>query len=116
MSVNTEAHQLLKLPVLLHHYFDHKETNNTISILDFISKHYGEDNSKTSHNHNDEHEKLPFKSNDCGVVHASLVYCDHFSFNFTYHVPVFSKETIAYDDNFNGSSLLVNIWQPPKTV
>ncbi len=116
LFANTELHQLLKLPVLLHHFIDHKETDNTISFLDFVKKHYGEKNSN-SHNHNNEHEKLPFKSNDgCGIVHSSIAFCASYSFVFNYQTPVISNNNVNYSENYISSAIQSSIWQPPKTV
>ena len=106
--------------MLFHHYLEHKvehkENDQDISLLDFIIDHYGESisKSKLSHNHDNEHEKLPFKSNDCGIVHVSIAYIVTFNFTFTYQMPSSSVDCISYSESFIQSSSLANIWQPPK--
>lgn len=118
LSVNTEAHQLFKLPVLLHHYFDHKKSEPNISFHSFINKHYSNDVVKTTHshpkNHSSEHNKLPFKSHDCGLVHSSVVYSSAFNFIFKYQATPIVSNGIAYSESFQLSSILASIWQPPK--
>ncbi len=118
LSANTEAHQLFKLPILLHHYFDHKKSEPTISFSEFMHKHYSNDVVKTTHthqkNHTNEHTKLPFKSHDCSVVHSSIIYSTAFNFMFKYQVPVTANNGISYCERFQPASILASIWQPPK--
>lgn len=38
----TEAHQLLKLPLLVEHYFKHKAENSNTSLLGFLKMHYAD--------------------------------------------------------------------------
>lgn len=59
MVSSTEAHELLKLPFLFHHYIEHRTKNAEIGVLAFLKLHY----SQANNNDNDEDEdmKLPFK-------------------------------------------------------
>jgi hypothetical protein len=36
----TDAHQLLRLPLLVQHYVQHKKANSQLSIIDFLKIHY----------------------------------------------------------------------------
>ena len=98
--------------MLFHHFTDHKHTDNDISFVDFIGKHYGDKNSN-AHNHNNEHEKLPFKSNDCHVVHSSIASFVSFTFTFQFQTPTTSSINICYLENLL-PSVIIPIWQPPK--
>lgn len=113
---NTELHQLLHLPVLFHHFIDHKKIDDTISFVEFFKKHYTEKSNNTAHDHNNEHKHLPFKSNDCGTVHSVVSLFEFPSFNFSYQHFISDKEKIIYRKFFHSSVCLSNIWQPPKTT
>lgn len=68
----TEASQLLKLPALLHHYYEHKTNNASITLSGFLYMHYmGNDNNSTD---NMRDMELPFKTMDdcCMIAFNSL--------------------------------------------
>lgn len=114
LCANTEIGQLLKLPVLLHHYLEHHEEDSSISFADFLHKHYNEKNAHSSTNN--EHGKLPFKSHDIGMANNSIAYYVPVAFSFKVEVPSSTKVNICiYDVAFNSSSHLAKIWQPPKS-
>ena len=54
---NTEAGQLLRLPELITHYFQHHRQNEGISFLEFIAMHYGGDDGTSADD--DFDSKLP---------------------------------------------------------
>jgi hypothetical protein len=70
LCATTEMHQLLKLPVLLHHYLEHREKDNSISFLAFLKEHYVHEHAQASRHH---HERLPFKSDNCAGAHISII-------------------------------------------
>jgi len=105
----------MRLPILVHHFIDHREIDHKISFIDFIKKHYSE-NSNATHDHKGEHKHLPFKSNDCSTVHSMISLFELPSFNFKHHYVVLNKEKTTYIKHFNSSAFLSNIWQPPKTA
>ena len=43
----TEFGQLLKFPMLVEHYFEHKEKNSQITVIEFLALHYEGITSKT---------------------------------------------------------------------
>src|SRR5690349_19841273 len=57
LTGNTEVGQLLKLPELLSHYFQHHRQNHNISFVDFIYMHYWSDDGTTADD--DVDSKLP---------------------------------------------------------
>lgn len=60
-------YQLLKLPILIQHFSEHKALDPTISFTDFLSMHYwGED---IDDNDYDRDMKLPFKKFEINHVH-----------------------------------------------
>lgn len=57
LAGNTEAAQLLRLPQLVSHYFQHRQLDRDISFFEFISMHYGGDDGTSA---DDEYDsKLP---------------------------------------------------------
>lgn len=56
----TEIHQLLKIPVLLSHFRDHRNENPGLSFIAFLKIHYSDDHPQD--NDDREDNELPFKS------------------------------------------------------
>ena len=111
----TELSQLLKFPVLVEHYVEHKEKNPEISIVDFLVLHYN--NHLENHPHDDDYDqdqKLPF------IVHTDVlsfcfVYTAPLSFDIKGVFPVNRKsKVLSFDDNFSENNFLSSIWQPPR--
>jgi len=61
LNASTEFQQLLKFPLLIQHYLQHKQKDSSLSFLEFVKLHYA---AKDHPNDNDDNEdsKLPFKS------------------------------------------------------
>lgn len=68
----TEASQLLKLPVLVQHYYEHKAGNASVTLLNFLHMHYMGNDDDNSDNMRDR--ELPFKTMDdcCMIAFNSL--------------------------------------------
>lgn len=113
LAGSTEFHHLLKVPVFIHHYLEHKKENPDTSISGFLADHYSE---KLNHSHqgHQDHEHLPFKSGDCPSMHFSFEF--FFPHN-TLHQPSIVKPEVltpvchGMDD---AAGFLSNIWQPPR--
>ncbi len=110
---NTELHQLLKLPVLIHHYIEHQDQDQGISFSQFLSKHYNSEENHADTGHND-HKNLPFKTNDCTSIHVSVAAEHKFVFSICH--PNIASENIStvYNEIFYSSAILNKIWQPPQ--
>lgn len=59
----SEAHQLLKIPVLMQHYKEHKKENPRISFMAFLKMHYSGIFVVDSDYSRDN--QLPFRTADC---------------------------------------------------
>jgi|CXWL01.1.fsa_nt_gi hypothetical protein len=60
MTAGTELHQFFRIPVLINHYWHHRQENPSITLLEFLKLHYAD-------NHPDDKDEsedaaLPFKS------------------------------------------------------
>lgn len=57
---NLPFHQLVKLPVLVQHFQEHRQRDQSVSLLDFLSMHYwGRD---LNDNDQERDNQLPFKA------------------------------------------------------
>jgi hypothetical protein len=113
LCANTAIGQLLKLPVLIHHYLEHHDGDAGISFADFLYKHYTEE--KPHPSENGEHENLPFKNYDPGLSQTSLLFQSPIGFELKAVNPISAKVNISYSEGFYSSSILSRIWQPPKS-
>ena len=104
------------MPTLLHHYLEHHDENNNdrndIGFLDFLQKHYNQNNHSDSDKNN--HNDLPFKTIDCHSLNTVIallqqnVFTIHTTFSFS------SKNVAFYKEQHYISKSFGNIWQPPK--
>ena len=63
LAANLGLHQFIKIPVLVHHYQEHKSFCSSEGFFEFLSIHYIYPLSHASDEHGD-HENLPFKTKD----------------------------------------------------
>ncbi len=109
----TELAQLVKLPLLIEHYQEHKKENNDITLLQFLAIHYTHGNVKDADY--DKDMQLPFKTHD-GCINASIAAFVPFNFSTSVEKPC-TTENKSYPtlkDKFLANSFLSNIWQPPR--
>jgi hypothetical protein len=105
---------IVKLPVLIAHYFHHTHTGKHIHFTDFVADHYSNhEHHKKDH---DNHNNLPFHNHDFNF-HQSI---------FTATVPdIFPTVSSNYGatnrkikmiarQHFYSSAALSSIWRPPK--
>ncbi len=107
----TELYQLLKMPLLIEHYIQHKSLNPEMSFTAFLKTHYDHPVKDSDH---DQDQRLPF------VSHASLlsvVFTINPSLDF--HCiekvcnPIEIKKTF-YKSALYNKEILNSIWQPPR--
>ncbi|WP_316823120.1 hypothetical protein [Pedobacter gandavensis] len=109
---STGLQELIKLPLLFQHYFEHKAINEEITFSVFLIDHYN----SVPHTDNDEDRdnQLPFKSIDKTLVLSSSATPPFHK----YLTKVFSAElrtkTVVFNDDHVPSAYLDTIWQPPK--
>lgn len=112
----TEFYQLLKIPVLVVHFFEHKELDPEMSVIGFFVHHY-EGNHLENHPQNEDFEqdkRLPF-----------MTHIDLFSFCCEYTPPYYQiiRQKVPHiaklkipvpNDYFTESLFHSSIWQPPR--
>lgn len=106
--------ELVKLPVLFQHYFEHKELNNQITFLNYVVDHYNE----VPHTDNDEERdnQLPFKSTttQTACVQSSLAIPQNHQILVKVPVRPLIKLDAPYVEYYIPNSYQSKIWQPPK--
>lgn len=105
--------ELAKISDLISHYQEHSLENPTISFIDFLHLHYGENAAKHHTQHN--HDKLPFKNHhhtDITFITASIDL--HFFALPTYMGFVGEKYLFPIYNDIESDQRLSDIWQPPK--
>lgn len=110
IMAGTELHQLLKLPVLLQHFQEHKKEDKDISLFRFIAMHYFNGTKKDKDY--DRDMQLPFKTADCTTLvstaaHPHQLQAERPEFFIKRSYPAVKNNSIL-------QSHLSDIWQPPK--
>jgi hypothetical protein len=109
----TASREILKLPLLAEHFYDHIEENRNTGLISFLVMHYyTEDGTDVDA---DEDNQLPFKSAEYPV-----------SFSFISLTPPSITASLSKPDSENNQSFgmhtelfipsqyLAAIWQPPR--
>ena len=104
--------QLLKLPVLIEHYNEHKRQNEHLSLWGFLCMHYANGNEKDADY--DKDMKLPFKTHTENI--NLLLFVTRLpDFGMTArpeYIP--EKQFAAYHEDFINAAYAAAIWQPPR--
>jgi hypothetical protein len=108
INSNTEFHEMLRLPILLEHYNQHKQKVSDISFWEFLVMHY-----KSGVSHDSDDNQLPFKDPGHSFTAPTLAIPIH---------KIALKETVlitrtnhsyTYSETFVASHLS-DIFQPPR--
>ena len=109
----TELHQLLKLPVVFQHYYEHKQLNGDISFLAFLDMHYMHGSPLSSDYAEDM--QLPFKTMDkCLTTTIPVIVPQNIKITVNEPVQIKKDRQFIMKEEFIPSSYLSRIWQPPK--
>lgn len=110
----TELNQLVKLPLLVEHYLEHKEKDNDLSLMEFLNIHYSESNVKDADY--DKDMKLPFKTHEgCNNSITIAFVPNNFEELLAKPSHIQNKTFSIYHEEFLKSAYLSTIWQPPKS-
>ncbi len=115
LCANTEIGQLLKLPNLIEHFFEHHEhkDEHNSTFFDFVKSHYNDNDKHSDTDKHDEHHNLPFKSHNTSVSIA-LMFEDQKCFSFTKPLHFSFKSAITFRKEHYTSNVFACIWLPPK--
>lgn len=113
LFTSTQLKELLKLPLLIEHFIEHKQQDTGISFMEFLSMHYAHGNVKDADYEKDM--RLPFKSaeNPSGVSLSFYLLAPIVKQDFIIH---FTEKQLQFPRyNFTASSAYLSaIWQPPR--
>ncbi len=105
----TELHQLLKLPVLVEHFIEHKQLVQSLTLFEFLAVHY-----TTDAQHDDHDMQLPFKDFEHCIAAQPLV-IPYFKIELTHTLTLACPVSYSFfHKNIYLPSYQVSIWQPPK--
>jgi hypothetical protein len=111
---NDLLQDIVKLPVLVAHYFHHNHTDKHIHFTDFIAEHY------SNHEHHDKdhdkHNNLPFHNHDFNFQQSifTIALFDIFQTSIANYGTANCKNKIISRQHFYSSTALSSIWRPPK--
>lgn len=107
----TELHQLLKLPILVEHFREHRRLDAGITLLDFLKEHYQGHTVRDNDYQRDM--QLPFKTTDC-VTTISIVCEEPVAYEVDRVMAEVNKEFNLHPEYFPSRQALDNIFQPPR--
>ena len=111
VSSSTELHQLLKIPILVEHFIEHRQEDYKISFIDFLKIHYHSNPVKDKDY--DRDMQLPFKADNCNFP-AITFFTHKTSIEIVNKEELISTTHLLHSDEFNSTQVLNNIWQPPR--
>ncbi len=111
LNANTAFGEILKLPILIHHYIEHEGLEKSVSFIDFLNEHYTNVAQHRDYAHH-HHDNLPFKYFNSHLS-QSATYFQNISFEikefFSDNLILPSRLFEYYSNNY-----LSKIWQPPR--
>ena len=107
----SELPQLLKIPVFIAHFQEHKLAHQRTTVSGFIKEHYqgkfvmDEDYKRDN--------QLPFRTANF-VLNTTVIFAPPVGIELPESVRVFKNEFKLFDDSDNPISSLHDIFQPPR--
>jgi len=112
LLIQTPVSQLMRVSILVEHYFEHHDRDGKIGFIDFLKMHYADGGAED--NHPDRDRQLPFKQS----VPTSLIFTFFQAAEVNLPTAVFYPPTMKQKHLFRApyysSESLSNIWQPPR--
>ncbi|MFT4023752.1 MAG: hypothetical protein QM664_08215, partial [Flavihumibacter sp.] len=106
--------QVLKLPVLVNHFIEHREQNPNIGFLFFLKEHYHKHTIMDNDDQRDQ--QLPFNGKDCLTASAQVCMEEPASLELRVPEATIAREYNITPDCFQTNHHVHSIFQPPKTV
>lgn len=112
LLTNTELHQLLRLPVLLVHYQEHRTLNAEIDFIEYILLHYTSSEGDADFARD---QQLPFKGQHaCTEIIWNTADIPKSTFDISIKKSEDSGNYTSHYSEFFTSPSLLSIWQPPR--
>lgn len=112
LLVQTPVSQLMRVSILVEHYFEHKYLDSKIGIIDFLKMHYAKGDVKDADH--DRDMQLPFKHFSPTSLIFTFFESPCFLITAKIFFPSALKQQRLYKSPFHSSESMANIWQPPK--
>lgn len=110
----TELHELLKLPLLVSHFDEHRHENKDLNLGQFLNMHYNQ-SPKDSKHEKDHH--LPYKSHHNCYNCLFVAYLPQQALSFPENMEFAeSKDELIHVESGLLSNFQSDFWQPPKVV
>lgn len=113
LILQTPVCQLMKLPVLVEHYFEHKCVDgDDTDILDYLAIHYLSDVRQGDY---ERDMQLPFKQSS--PTFLMIAYYTPRTIELALPEPqLIKRDNIYYHRSFHTTESFANVWQPPRTL
>jgi hypothetical protein len=109
----TEAYQLLKIPALVTHYFQHMRQNPDLDLMAFLREHYAEEQQLDADWQQDM--QLPFKSHEDPWQQISFSYFPpQWQMPDTAPTTADADQPVSRPDAFSPVRYTPDIFQPPR--
>jgi hypothetical protein len=106
--------EMVKLPVLIAHYFHHNHMDRHMHFADFITYHYS--NQQHHGKDHDNHNNLPFHNHDFNFQQSIFMVAELDIFTtilYNYCIDNCNTKIISRQ-HFYSSTALSSIWRPPR--
>lgn len=101
------------LPKLLLHYYDHRQEDEDISIVEFIKLHYGSE--YETHKQDHDYSKLPGKEPNCCSIHSIILAAVNLAHLLDPLEPQYASIRFCVGEDVPPLAHVHNIWQPPES-
>ena len=111
---NALLHDIVRMPVLVAHYFNHIHSDGHIHFTDFIADHYADNEHHDTDQ--DDHGNLPYHKHDINFQQHvfSAAVLDILPIVLANYDAINPLTKIISSQHFYSSTELSAIWRPPK--
>lgn len=112
IGIETPMHEVLKFPVLVSHYLEHKQKDEHMDLFKFLKMHYAQKQVK-----DDDYDKdmqLPFKDCSAPIFFTMTPLAKNVQLQL--HIPAPESRNLftVTSDAFLSAEFHNKIWQPPR--
>lgn len=111
LSLQTPLHEIVKLPILVSHYLEHKEQDEEMGLLAFLKIHYFDNVVDSDF---DRDMQLPFKHCSSPMFFVFTLITSKVQIELRSVLAEHKDILTGYVNPFLKTDFRQNIWQPPK--
>ena len=109
----TAIHEIVKLPLLVEHYFDHSHEDQQIGFFQYLTLHYGIEDGTDKDAAEDS--QLPFQASEYfSTISFVSVNPPVINQSIRFTESIADHDFLLSNDTFLPSPYLDRIWQPPR--